>query len=200
MFRYLFIIPLLITQVAQAQQTPTSTNQASGTVVYHQEVNMQYLSVQSDTLHFDRTKSIFHWNLNGIAPTPLPQELENIPVGGTIKMQAAIYHGSRVNLHDTDKDSLFSLMGLPNINKLLYLKEKAPKINWSIEDSTKSIGNYTVQKATARFRGRDYTAWFSPEIPVPFGPWKLHGLLIANRLSRLVYRRLALGNCMACPD
>jgi GLPGLI family protein len=94
----------------------------------------------------------------------------------SITMQPEIYYGTQVNVLDTEKDSLLSLMGMRYINKLLYLKEKTPKINWSIKDSTKNIGNYNVQKATATFRGRDYTAWFTPEIPVPFGPWKLHGL------------------------
>ena len=49
-------------------------------------------------------------------------------------------------------------------------------LNWSFKDSTKMVGNYITQKATTHFRGRSYTVWFSHEIPVPFGPWKLHGL------------------------
>ena len=35
---------------------------------------------------------------------------------------------------------------------------------------------YPCQKATATFRGRDYEAWFTPEIPVNDGPWKFFGL------------------------
>lgn len=60
--------------------------------------------------------------------------------------------------------------------KQVYVKEEAPKVNWKIEKETKKIGKFTCKKATAFFRGRDYTAWFSPEIAVPFGPWKLNGL------------------------
>ena len=55
-------------------------------------------------------------------------------------------------------------------------QEKVPAIEWSIEDSLKTIGEYTAQKATCRFRGRDYVAWFTSEIPLPYGPWKFHGL------------------------
>lgn len=49
-------------------------------------------------------------------------------------------------------------------------------IDWEIGEETKEIGDYTMQKATAHFKGRDYTAWFAAELPFPFGPWKLHGL------------------------
>ena len=41
---------------------------------------------------------------------------------------------------------------------------------------TKEIGKFTCKKATASFRGRNYIAWYSPDIPLPYGPWKLQGL------------------------
>ena len=43
-------------------------------------------------------------------------------------------------------------------------------------DEFKIVGDYKCQKATGYFRGREYTAWFTTEIPVPYGPWKLQGL------------------------
>lgn len=59
---------------------------------------------------------------------------------------------------------------------LVYVKETAPKINWKLVNETKKIGKFLCKKAVANFRGRDYTAWYTKEIPVPYGPWKLHGL------------------------
>ena len=57
-----------------------------------------------------------------------------------------------------------------------YVKDNTIDIPWDIAEETKMIGIYKVQKATAHFRGRDYTAWFTPQIPLPYGPWKLVGL------------------------
>lgn len=51
------------------------------------------------------------------------------------------------------------------------------KINWKIEESRDSIIlGYSCQKATCRFAGRDYIAWYTMEIPVSDGPYKFQGL------------------------
>lgn len=60
--------------------------------------------------------------------------------------------------------------------KHIFIKEVATKINWKIEKETKKIGKFNCKKATALFKGRNYTAWFTTEIPLQFGPWKLNGL------------------------
>lgn len=54
--------------------------------------------------------------------------------------------------------------------------ESMPVHNWTIYADTLRILNYCCQKATCTFRGRDYTAWFSMDIPINNGPWKFGGL------------------------
>lgn len=49
-------------------------------------------------------------------------------------------------------------------------------IEWKIEEDYKNLLGYKVQKAIGEFRGRTWTVWFAPDIPVPFGPGKLYGL------------------------
>ncbi len=56
------------------------------------------------------------------------------------------------------------------------VKEKTPHIPWELKKETKKIGKFLCKKATAQFRGRNYTAWYATEIPLPYGPWKLQGL------------------------
>ena len=48
--------------------------------------------------------------------------------------------------------------------------------NWEIVDETKTLLGIECRKAQCRFRGRNWTVWYAPEIPVPAGPWKLGGL------------------------
>ena len=47
---------------------------------------------------------------------------------------------------------------------------------WTMGDSTREVLGYTCQQATADFRGRRWTAWFTTDIPISDGPWKLGGL------------------------
>ncbi len=56
------------------------------------------------------------------------------------------------------------------------VNEDIANLNWNIETEYKLIDKMKAQKATCEFRGRKYIAWFSGDIPVKYGPWKLHGL------------------------
>ncbi|GHT20613.1 hypothetical protein AGMMS4957_08060 [Bacteroidia bacterium] len=48
--------------------------------------------------------------------------------------------------------------------------------DWQIQEDTRMIASYLCQRATCSFRGKNYTAWFSPDIPISNGPWKFGGL------------------------
>ena len=56
------------------------------------------------------------------------------------------------------------------------ISEALPAISWHINPDTASFGGLHCQKADCHFKGRDYIAWFCPDLPVPAGPWKLNGL------------------------
>lgn len=62
------------------------------------------------------------------------------------------------------------------INEYVVTAEKIPVINWDITNDTKIIKTYKCTKAIAHFRGRNYTAWFTTDIPIIAAPWKFNGL------------------------
>ena len=58
----------------------------------------------------------------------------------------------------------------------MFLVETNDKIDWNLDNETKTIGGYNVQKATAKFGGRNWTAWFTKDISLNEGPYKFRGL------------------------
>jgi len=62
------------------------------------------------------------------------------------------------------------------VQKSYIVQDSLEVIPWKLEEDYKEIGEYECQKAMAKYRGREYIVWFTTEIPVSHGPWKLRGL------------------------
>ncbi|GHA48564.1 hypothetical protein GCM10007103_31850 [Salinimicrobium marinum] len=60
-------------------------------------------------------------------------------------------------------------------DELRYEEDKG-LFEWEILPETRTIQGYESQKAKTVFRGREYTAWFTTEIPISDGPYKFSGL------------------------
>lgn len=58
----------------------------------------------------------------------------------------------------------------------LRCEEPDERPQWKILPENDTILSYPCGKAECRFKGRTWTAWFTAEIPVSEGPWKLCGL------------------------
>lgn len=54
--------------------------------------------------------------------------------------------------------------------------EPIEQLTWTVTDSTKRVLGYECMQGVADYNGRHWTAWFTTELPVQQGPWKLHGL------------------------
>jgi GLPGLI family protein len=70
------------------------------------------------------------------------------------------------------------------------------EIDWTLSEETRTIIGYHCLKAVADFRGHQWIAWFSPEIPLPLAPWKLcglPGLILEAYDSQSHYRYEAVG-------
>ncbi|WP_344831466.1 GLPGLI family protein [Chryseobacterium ginsenosidimutans] len=74
------------------------------------------------------------------------------------------------------KINTFDNENFTNIKFGYYSYKTHDKIIWNISKETKDIQHYTLQKATARFGGRDWIAWFNKDIPFNEGPFKFSGL------------------------
>lgn len=55
-------------------------------------------------------------------------------------------------------------------------QETGTPLQWEITGESKTIGDYEAQKALTRFGGRDWTAWFTLQVPITNGPYVFDGL------------------------
>ncbi len=119
-------------------------------------------------------KSLFLWG----KPIGEPKEAGEYEV--YVNLNALDSIGSYTYV-DKVKDSMYSRVPYFDQQSYLVMEPIVPMV-WTITDELKKIGPYNCQKAKALFRGREYTAWFTHDIPISSGPWKLQGLpgLIIN--------------------
>lgn len=82
--------------------------------------------------------------------------------------------GSYYLLKSTDSNTM-KYYDVNGIEKYCY-EEDIPEIDWELGDDTKKILGYECQMATGNLHGRKWTAWFTTEVPLMNGPWKLGGL------------------------
>ena len=54
--------------------------------------------------------------------------------------------------------------------------EPAVQQQWTLGGERQTILGHQCQRATCHWRGRDFEAWFAPDIPVRLGPWTFGGL------------------------
>lgn len=55
-------------------------------------------------------------------------------------------------------------------------EEEMLELEWELTDSVTNVLGYECHSAVCNFRGREWTAFYTEDIPLMEGPWKLHGL------------------------
>ncbi|WP_044265447.1 GLPGLI family protein [Bacteroides timonensis] len=78
---------------------------------------------------------------------------------------------------DHQTKTLTEYSRMPHLVRPNYkYSEHMPIQEWKIQNDTLSVNGFLCQKAICHFRGRDYIAWFTTDIPINAGPWKFSGL------------------------
>lgn len=99
------------------------------------------------------------------------------PAGITVNKQNSSVPEKKIDLYIA-KDNNNSILTEYNewARESGYYTEPFEELQWEIGDSTTTILGYECVMAEADYHGRHWTAWFTPEIPISDGPWKLRGL------------------------
>ncbi len=102
----------------------------------------------------------------------MERKVDDTSTDGEIFVQ---YKASKTfNVAYSKIDSLYSKVNLKGQDYLLG--EQRPSLDWHLNKIEKVVDNYRLRQATLNFRGRDYIAWYSEDIPTTAGPWKFSGL------------------------
>lgn len=91
-------------------------------------------------------------------------------------MDGVVYH-SRLYVTKDFAKSVSTTYDEAGMGECGYYEEPFSEIDWIInEDSTKTVLGYQCVMASTDYHGREWTVWFTPEIPLQDGPWKFCGL------------------------
>ncbi len=158
--KYIFLSLILITQFLQSQDV-------------HYKIKIEYLTTISwetpqtynTTLFVNDSTSLFLFKKN--RESTFDSNAEKKTFNLVIGNEMPNFYFNK-NGYYTSSEQIF--------NKYFIVKDSFPNIKWKITNESKIINNFTCKKATGNFRGRTYNVWFTEEIPISKGPWKLGGL------------------------
>lgn len=159
------------------------------------DIQVKYeLKFMPDTLERDKFKTqtmVLRMNTKGIS---VYQEYGKFR---SDSVTAARTRNGKIKLSDTNeaikyqtkaRDNITIAKSWPEKHKILvreligldgtfYYTEDKTDFGWEVDfTQTKEIGGYTCHSAKGSYAGRDYQAWFTPDIPVSDGPWLFCGL------------------------
>ncbi|WP_420572521.1 GLPGLI family protein [Kordia sp.] len=158
-----------------------SQNNRTGIIYYdhidnhYSESYNAYLVFNEYKSHFVTSKDSLGVSVNGKTVINQHNDEDLVEVSEYDDVSKTRRHGLEVYLNKAT-DSMFFTNAFTLTSSLLYGKEKRPNIKWELKEDTKKIGKFTCKKAVTKFRGRTYICWYTEEIPLSYGPWKLQGL------------------------
>lgn len=82
--------------------------------------------------------------------------------------------GSDGLIKDKHASLYYSEEGL--IKTRFSVRDTLHSMRWKLTAKSQTILGYPCLSATTTFRGRTYTAYYTPKLPISNGPWKLGGL------------------------
>jgi len=171
-----FILTALFAQNLWAQESTVKTlrivynTKYTDPIAVHELKDVQYLDIQDERSAF---YSYFHHRLKAIEDSL--NRRGSISTAELNKLIQPYIYGQWYYIYK----------GIPAEGKLTYIatnmggfkyEESISKMKWKMLGRDSVIAGYPCQLAETNFRGRTWKAWFTLDIPIPNGPWKLGGL------------------------
>lgn len=171
----LIVVAILLCLNLRAQQTERAL-----VAVYYKHshlkdtANKSSLYTERMVLWADKNASVYKsydkMVNDSVKKTTLKEDGKGGYIANTTNRKKTI--GTQIFKYGFDK----KMIVLEKLVKTYAISEEYPAIDWKISPDTVSFGGIKCQMAEATFKGRNYIAWFAPDLPYNTGPWKLCGL------------------------
>lgn len=146
---------------------------------FAQGVHIVYQQVfENSNIHLDKRYDLFLTDSVSVylesLSTATDKQIEDLEDQSTIMLDVG--ENTKRNLYYNNRDSFIFIESF--FGEALAVQEDIEALNhqWVYIDSTKTIGSFTSKLATTEFRGRNYSVWYTEDIPTDFGPWKFKNL------------------------
>lgn len=84
------------------------------------------------------------------------------------------YMGWDILVDNTERKEWVSTR-LPFTDQVVEYEEKVPELRFFPTEETDTVLGYFCKSALCSYGGREWKIYYTEEIPLPFGPWKLNG-------------------------
>jgi GLPGLI family protein len=158
-------INIFLALVIFANFTKAQTHRFIYDVIYKKDSTSEITTKENYILGINRSGTLFYTLDFYLADSLINN---NIPFPKDMKLNTSNIIG-----HKTGNDNFeeYDLME----NTVLNLKTVNHQ-NWKLTSEKKHIKNLILQKAITNCGGRNWNAWFSPNLPFQEGPHEFHGL------------------------
>lgn len=187
---------LCLCLVSMAAQAQVSFTISTGRTFRQDSIDQKVLTVQYDmealtdlskpdqlikeTMRLDigRKSSRFYSYTAAVRDSVLKADMNNGASTETISQHAKQYKSvwSEQTFKGYPEGHVTTLDEIAGDISRLRCEEEEEKPEWKLTADTLTLLGYRCTRATTQFKGRQWTAWFTPDIPVSEGPWKLCGL------------------------
>lgn len=168
-----FFILMLLLFVAQpiSGQSFRAMYEGEEVNLYDGEVTRDLFILQISREGLSSFQSYFTLQRDSIRDACVQQ---GISTQETVARMRSIPPGSKCRLYYNPRENKYTEMDYG----LYYFKatEIASKLDVVFEDSTKVVLGFHSEMAKAHYYGRDWVIFYTTEISLPYGPWKINGL------------------------
>lgn len=178
---------ILSTSAATARQQPpgAAQQQPSDTALLFVHYKFSHLRDTTDREHPYREDMVLAIGKHSGVYRSYERQLQEAKAKQQLRAATADAAGGNVRFNMRITGTGSEYFQFPNSRQLVRKEElfgsflvtgPLPVIAWQVTGDTATFGGLLCQKAIGHFKGRDYIAWFCPDLPLHIGPWKLNGL------------------------